>query len=134
MLLAIAWAGMPIDRSSFAWIASSMRLTQSLTDVKDLSQALDENIDDLWYRHSSLLRTKIDRLRRPVRMKPNEYRDRVYQLGRFSAATPLGTDADGANADEGGDDADAAQAKPEAEAAADDDEAQAGQAISSQLS
>ena len=46
------------SRASFAWIAASMRLGQNLQDVQDLVPALGQDIEGLWYRHSSVLQTK----------------------------------------------------------------------------
>ena len=69
--------------SSFAWVASSMRLVQNLDDVRDHCHALREDLEELWYAHSSLLQTQRKRLHRPLRCKPQVYRQQLYELGRF---------------------------------------------------
>ena len=84
-----------------------MRLRQNLQDVQDLVPALGENIEDLWYRHSSFLRTEPTKQNRPLQVKPQTYRERLYRLGKYTedlpglAAADSGDDGD---ADEGGND------------------------------
>ena len=71
------------SRSSFAWVASTMRLAQNLEDVRNYSQALQADLDELWYAHSSLLQTKTRALHRPKRCSPKAYRQQLYEVGRF---------------------------------------------------
>ena len=70
--------------SSFSWMASSMRLGQNLIDVIDHSQALGEDLDELWYASTSVLQTRKRGLGRPMRCKPQVFRQQLYQLGRFT--------------------------------------------------
>ena len=84
-----------------------MRLKQNLDEVMPLSQAVGEDLDELWYAYSSLLQTKPRSLHRPLRCKPKVYRQQLYQLGRFIPPLNPGP---GADAEEDASDDDAAKA------------------------
>jgi len=103
-------------RSGIAWLSSSMRLEQNLEDVQNFVPALNEDADSLWYRATSVLQPK--GLTRPYKCKPNEYRDRLYHLGKFAEARASVGVASTGNDDDNADD------NP-ADSAAEDEEAHA---------
>ena len=99
-------------RSSFAWTAASMRLQQNLEDAKAYSQALNVDLQDLWYKHSSVLQTQKGRLHRPMRLKPKVFHDKLYKLGSLTKGVPMPLDeqpdtdnGDGGDGDDGKDQA-----------------------------
>ena len=61
-----------------------MRLNQNLQDAQDLVSALRQDIENLWYVHSSVLQTKPKKMNRPMRVNAKTYRERLYRLGQYS--------------------------------------------------
>lgn len=98
-------------KTSFAWTAATMRLEQNINDAHELTSALGEDLEALWYCHSSVLQTKAKSLNRPVRCTPQVYRSRLYQLGKFADDLPTATAAEAAgNSDNDNDDEAGSQA------------------------
>ena len=69
--------------SSFAWIASSMRLGQNLQDVRDWCKTFRCDITQEWLACTAVLQTKPARSRIPIRITPAEFRDRFYHMTLF---------------------------------------------------
>jgi hypothetical protein len=66
--------------SSWAWIASSMRLEQNLTDLSDLLPAVDANLEAQWDIYKSVVQPPGRRQSTPKRMTRKKFEDSVYHL------------------------------------------------------
>ena len=67
-------------RSSWAWVASSMRLDQNLTDVNDLLPAVDANLEAQWDLFKAVVQPPGRRQSLPKRMTRKKFEDSVYHL------------------------------------------------------
>ena len=61
--------------STFAWVASTARLQQNLTDVHEWSRVLGVDLKQEWLTYTSVLQTEPGKHGRPMRIKPALFRD-----------------------------------------------------------
>lgn len=97
-------------RSSWAWVASSMRLDQNLTDVNDLLPAVDANLEVQWDLFKTVVQPPGKHQSRPKRMTRKKFEDSVYHLADCCTRT-------------GGEDTEPAEDDPDYENLCCDDEA-----------
>ena len=69
---------------SFSWVASTMRLTSNISDVKTFSKALRVDIQDVWLRYASILQTDIKKQHVTPKMTRKDFTRRVYNMGLLS--------------------------------------------------
>lgn len=65
---------------SWAWVASTMRLKQNLSDYQELRPCLDTDFEALWQRPSSILQTSLALSKRAKRMTGKKLRSWVYAM------------------------------------------------------
>ncbi len=76
--------GRHASASTFAWVASTARLQQNLTDVHDWSRALGVDLKQEWLTWTSVLQTEPGKYGRPMRIQPALFRERFYHMGLLS--------------------------------------------------
>lgn len=69
----------------FDWVASSMRLSQNLTDVPRWCEAMGLDLEQEWLKHTSVLQSSWNKRDVPVRLPNPEVKRRFYMMGQFSS-------------------------------------------------
>ena len=69
--------------TKFPFLASSMRMKQNLTTVRELGSAVSVGLRLEWSSYTSLLQVHPKKCRRSMRICKKEFCSRVYQMGHF---------------------------------------------------
>ena len=76
------------SRSLWPWVASTMRLSQNLVDVRALVSGLDLDLHALWCGYSSVLRVGRSRPLQPIRMSKKKVQEYIYRIAFATEDVP----------------------------------------------
>jgi len=77
---------------TWAWTASTMRLTQNLQDAKDLVPAVDTTLELQWHLFKNVVQLPGRHAARPKRMTRKLFEKTVYHLGAFTNQSGIASD------------------------------------------
>ena len=84
--------------TKFSFLASSLRLMQNLTAVRELGSAVSADLQLEWSSHTLLLQVHPKKCRRSVRISREEFCSRLYRMGHFGQRSYQGESDGGSDA------------------------------------